>query len=290
MIAEFFEKSGHLLLMEKKMKKETNWIRITTLILVAIGLVSVVSPFLLDCILNVKNIKPEWTAGDILSYIGAVLFALGATVLGLVAMVVEKKNEDKNHILQWHPQVDIVKVDVESCIRMGDIPKDMLVLKKESANDCLDLRYRIFNITCHNNYGLAPDCVKISNAPIHSVYYNNGHRRGTSLVTYSSPLNSNKEFRYENCKNLIPETSEYIKICSLHDMNFTFSLAIAYLDNDNEFVEDTNPSIAKKEYGLNIPLRFKNSLGLFEEGVFTILSAGEDIIFNKSRIYFNKEK
>ena len=109
------------------LKKETSWIKITTIILVIIVIASIVLPF----IFKYEDMSSKISMGDLLSYFGSVLSALGATVLGIVALVIDKKNEDKNRLLQWHPQVDIIKIEIEQSIHTGDLPRDLLILKKK---------------------------------------------------------------------------------------------------------------------------------------------------------------
>lgn len=266
------------------LKKETSWIKITTIILVIIVIASIVLPF----IFKYEDMSSKISMGDLLSYFGSVLSALGATVLGIVALVIDKKNEDKNRLLQWHPQVDIIKIEIEQSIHTGDLPRDLLILKKKSPDRTTNLNYRIFNITCRNNHGLEPEYIRVSNVS-NSIYYDNGQRRGTSLVKYCPLLNS-KVFKYDNCKNIVPISQEYVKINSSYNAEFSFSVAIEYDDCDSDFVEDINPSITEGKYGLSLSLRFKNSLNLYEEGVFIGLAAGDKKICSKYRDYFDKEK
>ena len=266
------------------LKKETNWIKITTIILVIIAIVSIVLPF----VFKYEDMSSKISMGDLLSYFGSVISALGATVLGIIALVIDKKNEEKNRLLQWHPQVDIIKIEVEDSIHIGDLPRDLLILKKKSLDRITNLNYRIFNITCRNNHGLEPEYIRVSNVS-NSIYYDNGRRRGSSLAGYCPLLNS-EGFKYNNCKKLVPILQEYVKVNSSYNAEFSFSVAIEYDDCDCVFVEDVNPSITEGKYGLSLSLRFKNSLNLYEEGVFVVLVAGDKKICSKYRDYFDKEK
>ena len=235
-----------------------------------------------------EDMNSKVAMGDLLSYVGSVLSALGATVLGIIALVLDKKNEDKNQLLEWRPQVDIIRIKVEKSIHTGDLPRNVLVFKKESLNENADLNYRVFNITCRNNNGLEPEYIRVSNVSNY-IYYENGYRRGASLVEHC-PLLNNKEFKYDNCKKIVPLSEEYIKINSSYNTEFSFSVAIEYDDCDVDFAEDINPSITKGIYGLSLSLRFKNSLNLYEEGVFVGLAIENNEICSKYRNHFDKEK
>ena len=268
----------------KKCKKEISLLKITIFILLLIFLASLILPL----VFKYEDVNSEVAMGDLLSYSGSVLSALGATVLGIIALVLDKKNEDKNRLLEWRPQVDIIRIEVEKSIQTGDLPRNVLILNKESLDRNADLSYRIFNITCRNNHGLEPEYIRVSNVS-NSIYYDNGHRRGPSFAKHC-PLLNNKEFEYDNCKKIVPISEEYVKINSSYNMEFSFSVAIEYDDCDIDFVEDINPSITKKKYGLSLSLRFKNHLNLYEEGVFIGLSTENDEICSKYRNYFDKEK
>lgn len=122
-----------------------------------------------------------------------------------------------------------------------------------------------------------------------NISFNNGRRRGRSLVKNITPFVEKSVITFENFKKLDVVSDDYINIQASDNLYFKFPVVVMYNENDTEFVEDVNDSIENNTYGLMFTLRFKNNLGYFEESNFSCSIDGDKIYFNKTNMHFGKE-
>lgn len=268
--------------------------------LIVILILSLLYPVAIHFLFKWKSncywIIAEWESGDILGYGGAVLTAIGTSLLGLTTLIVQKRTDENNQLLQNHPQIEVLKIEVKSSVCELVKPYNTdnpfthaLTLKRPSSDFSSELKYREFYIICKNLHGVEPNSVKLLQDHC-NISFNNGRRRGTSFVEYKSPFVDNTAFMFENCKKLNVVSDDYISIDASDNLYFKFPVVVMYNENDDEFIEDINYSIENNMYGLTLALKFKNNFGYFEESVFTFSVAGEQINFNKTRTNFGNEK
>ena len=281
--------------------RDTNaLIRRIIVALIVILILSLLYPVAIHFLFKWKSncywIIAEWKSGDILGYGGAVLTAIGTSLLGLTTCIVQKRTEENSQLLNNRPQIEVSRIEVNGSVcelakqYNTDNPfADALTLKRPYLDFSSELKYRKFYITCKNTQGVEPNSVKL--LPDHcNISFNNGRRRGTSHVKYKTPFVDDKAFMFENCKKLNVVSDDYISIDASDKLYFKFPVIVMYNENDDEFIEDINYSIENNMYGLTLALKFKNNLGYFEESVFAFSVAGEQINFNKTRTNFGNEK
>ena len=281
--------------------RDTNaLIRRIIVALIVILILSLLYPVAIHFLFKWKSncywIIAEWKSGDILGYGGAVLTAIGTSLLGLTTCIVQKRTEENSQLLKNRPQIEVSRIEVNGSVcelakqYNTDNPfADALTLKRPYLDFSSELKYRKFYITCKNTHGVEPNSVKL--LPDHcNISFNNGRRRGTSHVKYKTPFVDDKAFMFENCKKLNVVSDDYISIDASDKLYFKFPVIVMYNENDDEFIEDINYSIENNMYGLTLALKFKNNLGYFEESVFAFSVAGEQINFNKTRTNFGNEK
>ena len=281
--------------------RDTNaLIRRIIVALIVILILSLLYPVAIHFLFKWKSncywIIAEWKSGDILGYGGAVLTAIGTSLLGLTTCIVQKRTEENSELLKNRPQIEVSRIEVNGSVcelakqYNTDNPfADALTLKRPYLDFSSELKYRKFYITCKNTHGVEPNSVKL--LPDHcNISFNNGRRRGTSHVKYKTPFVDDKAFMFENCKKLNVVSDDYISIDASDKLYFKFPVIVMYNENDDEFIEDINYSIENNMYGLTLALKFKNNLGYFEESVFAFSVAGEQINFNKTRTNFGNEK
>ena len=281
--------------------RDTNaLIRRIIVALIVILILSLLYPVAIHFLFKWKSncywIIAEWKSGDILGYGGAVLTAIGTSLLGLTTLIVQKRTEENNQLLKNHPQIEVSKIEVNSSVyelakpyNTETLSTRALTLKRPFLDFSSELKYREFYITCKNIHGVEPNSVKL--LPDHcNISFNNGRRRGSSLVKYKTPFVDDKAFMFENCKKLNVVSDDYISIDASDKLYFKFPVIVMYNENDDEFIEDINYSIENNMYGLTLALKFKNNLRYFEESVFAFSVAGQQINFNKTRTNFGNEK
>ncbi len=282
------------------MKDTESLIKKLKIVLIALLIAGILYPIAIHVLFKFKSncywITAEWKIGDILGYGGAVLAAIGTSVLGLITLVNEKRVEENALLLKWHPQIEVSRIEVnQSIIELANSYDSStsfahsLAVKRHCFDSSSKVKCREFHITCKNVHGIEPSSVKLVSDHC-NISFNNGSRRGNSLAKYmASFVADNNEFLFCNCQSLGIISDEYISIDASNNLGFKFSVIVLYDENDSEFIEDVNDSISKNMYGLTLTLRFRNSLGYFEEGVYTFLSSGEKSAFNKARAYFGQE-
>ncbi len=274
-------------------KKMIIWL---TILLIFSILYPIAIHFLFKWKSNCDWIIAEWESGDILGYGGAVLTAIGTSLLGLTTLIIQKRTEENNQLLQWHPQIKVSKIDVNKTDAELVKPYNMdnpfphaLTLNRPCFDFSSKLKYREFYIICKNIHGVEPNNVKLLQDQC-NISFNNGRRRGTSLAKHKTLFVDDTAFMFENCKKLNVFSEDYISIDASDNLYFKFPVVVMYNENDDEFIEDINYSIENNMYGLSLALKFKNNLGYFEESIFTFSVAGEQINFNKTRTHFGREK
>lgn len=274
------------------MKKPRELIKICKVVLIVNAALCVIVPLVVHFLFKWKSgiewITAEWEAGDILAYCGCVLTGVGTVLLGYVTATIENHNEERNELLQWHPKVRAVGVTADSTIHEKDLKKEALVLDGNKYKD-IDSKYRCFYITFENVGGLEPDKVKVVDVAPCRIYFNNGHRRGKSFIQHKTDVVSDESLGYNNCEELKIISDDYINIVASVGNNFKIPLFVEYASKDDKFSEDLYESINNKSYGLMLTLKFVNSLGFYEEGLYTLLSSPDNKNYNKTRVHFGKE-
>lgn len=285
--------------MGEKMKDINTLIEKIKKWLIAILIFSLLYPIIIHFLFKWKSgyywIIAEWNCGDILGYGGAVLTAIGTSVLGLTTLIMQSRNEENNQLLQNRPQIEVSGVEVNKPVCCMSSPYNTtnlfphaLALKRPGFEFSGGLNYREFNIICKNIHGIEPCEVKVM--PQHcNISFNNGRRRGRSLVKNITPFVEKSVITFENFKKLDVVSDDYINIQASDNLYFKFPVVVMYNENDTEFVEDVNDSIENNTYGLMFTLRFKNNLGYFEESNFSCSIDGDEIYFNKTNMHFGKE-
>ena len=286
----------------ENMRDTDSLVKKLKIVLIAILIAIVLFPIIIHILFKFKSncywITAEWKIGDILGYGGAALTAIGISLLGLTTLIVQKRTEENNQLLQNHPQIEVSKIEVNSslCELVKSYNTDnpfthALTVKRPCFESSSEVRYREFYIICKNIHGVEPNSVKLVSNHC-NISFNNGRRRGDSLVKYKmTSVSDDEKILFSNCKSLNVVSENYINIDAAsidttNNLYFKFPVIILYDENDDEFIEDINDSISKNTYGLTLTLRFKNNLGYFEESVYTFLSSQ---IFNKTGTYFGKE-
>ena len=283
------------------MKDTDSIVKKLKIVLITLLIASVLYPIVIHILFKFKSncywIIAEWEIGDILGYGGAVLTAIGTSILGLITLITQKRTDENNQLLLWHPQIEVSKIEVSQTIGVlvdtedtSNPFKRALTLKRTCLDYSSEIRYREFYVTCKNVHGIEPSKVRLIPDQC-NILFNNGRRRGDSLLKYKiSCVSDNSDFLFSNCKSLNIVSDNYISIDTTDNNCFKFPLIVLYNENDTEFIEDINDSISKNSYGLTLTLRFKNNLGCFEESVYTLISSIGKEPFNKTRTYFGKEQ
>ena len=284
----------------EKMKDTDNFIKIIKRMLVIIFICSLFYPLIIHFLFKWNSgcnwIIAEWESGDILNYGGAVLTAIGASILGLTTIIVQKRTDENNQLLQYHPKIEVLEVNVNKSV--GELVKpynetnpfpNALTLKRPRFDFSSKLKYREFYIICKNTNGIEPNSVKLVQGKCCNIAFDNGRRQGTSFIKYKLPYVDEKVYMFENCKTLNILSDKYITIDASNNSTFKIPVVVMYNEGDTEFIEDVNDSIDKNKFSLTLPLRFKNNLDYYEESIITFSVAEQQINVNKTRTYFDKE-
>ena len=87
------------------------------LIVIGVVLVGMAVAYVINCCfqkdLGIACLQAEWTAGEALGYVGAIISVVGTLILGYCTIYLNHKNENENRLLKNRPVIKISNSEIK---------------------------------------------------------------------------------------------------------------------------------------------------------------------------------